>query len=639
MILNALPGLFFILPLSAKADISTIHLSPVALDSSINCNRILFKGSQKYKNTIFYLPKITPGENGDPSRIYDIQKIEGTNSYRLTINLFFPMNDELDRSSDEDTINSKDTDRCNRDEVISYISHHTPSAEKINTLAKMPLTSISMNIVGIADEGFFGQIKSESNLEENVRKENSANRIIDYHGKTLFINFTISEEEKRSFESRLVSDGGIPSLITQTFQGGSQNGLVSVKIDASQISADLKASLGANPPQYLSKLELSAHLKKIDVKKSIQIVSEASKSSQEEMQKVADKIIDKMLTDIPTYNEASEKAEPLSQSDKSDSTSKVKVSAAFEYFQNNFQSEFSYEQYSSPEAATSSGALYLKANRIANIDSTPLFVKFSEEDPSIGYSLRAGESIGITPAYEYIEERKFKTNESYLTTTDLKQLDLATKFPEIVSDDFKIDTLLINGIPMAQGIGTGILNYGETLKWIRTKSEIKKSRSGNRKVLLGTPFKDLDIQISFQKFGIGVRRTLADLFTPNDYFSTVFEPFTGKIIITAKKDLGEIKIRYVENKAKSKKDPTYYVTKQNRPKVVDYVTQIHESPRWSPRDNKVSTADIAKIGNPVLKQRVIVVLVERPKTISQQELDKLRHEMTQSEEFNRLMEK
>lgn len=523
----------------AKSGVESVQLDYVALNLSTDCNRIFFRSSQHFKGTIFAIPRVVTGNGVEKSRTYNIRQSIEPGYYDLTISLYFPSNDEAIKSTGASTT-KKDHDACNSDRVIYDLNQNIRDREaQIQRISSIPLTSVEMRIPDIKALGQIGR-----NVETNEESD-----VLDYNGKSLTAHFKITEAEKNHFQSRLVTPEGIATSIRFRFQARSREGSVTAKINTENLAQNFSAAASAKGFKFLGSGDLSATLKSSVTEQSVQIISEAGKS--EDIGKITNMLIDKILKEVG-FSMANIQ---LNESDRAKAGSgQIAVAAIAEILRTKIQSEISFNLVSAPESATAQTQLKIRTDKLNDPNSIEATLSSGYNDPSLGIDLKAGQTITLTPAYWYTDEIDYsKESREYLTKSDLRILKLANIFQDLGNEDLKVENLDVNGVLMAQGQFDSLsyIKSSKKYRWARIRKVVNRLRkeSGIIKPNLAE-LEKLRIFLTFQGLGESRFVQLAEFLKnpDNPLWSAIYDQQNGRLFLTAKKDLGSLRIRETMNK-------------------------------------------------------------------------------------------
>lgn len=594
---------FALFSFQAQSAVESVALEPVPLDNAVDCHRILFRSSKHFKGTIFAVPRVLPG-NGvyaatglESTRIFNIMPSKNPGYYDLTVYLYFPANEEYAKSF-RASLSQNDPAACNWDEAIRAINKDVADpAQQIKTISNIPLTSIEMRVPGF---GKSGRVGSFGSAEEPS--------ILEYYGKSISVHFEISEQERQTFESQVVSTG-INASLKLNFQARSRTGSVSAKIDTENLTANFAAEVKAKGLKYLGEADVAAFLKSALQRTSIEIQGEGG-TSNESIAKVTKLIVEKVFKEISLLPA---EAETIKDVSPKESKGLVDIAAVVEILKTRVSGEISFEMFSASEVATAQTELYLQTDRLNDPHSAEVTVKAQYLDPSSGIFLNAGETMTIVPSYWYTDKIEYPEQKAYLTEHDLKTLKLSSSFSDLTNERMHIANKTINENVVAVGSWSPFpfpdqVRLPYSFRWLRVRRVATRYRMASGEI--PTTFealKELPVLLSFSKLGDRKLTRLSDLIEENEFWKAVYDAKSGRIILTAKVDLGTVRFR----ERFTGKDS---IKVGSTPVILDEVYEIQKSPfgKTETRDHEILRAD----PKPILMQKAVVFNVGRPKKLT-----------------------
>lgn len=599
------------------AAVESVELDFVPLDNSVDCQRILFRSSSHFEGTVFAVPRVVPG-NGvfaaagvESTRIFNIVPADKPGFYDLAIYLYFPANEELIKTS-KASLSRKDLGACDWDEVMIALNKDiSETNQQVKTISNIPLTSIEVKIPGFEKSGQVGTFGADSEPS-----------ILEYYSKAISVHFKISEAERQNFESQVVSSTGLNASIRLHFQARSRTGAVSAKVDTEGLVANFAAEASAKNLKFIGEGELNAMLKTSIQRTKIEI--QGNEGSSIDTSKISQQILDKVLKEVsfvPTATMDEKDAKDEVKTKSKNSSGIIAVSAVINILKAQTSGVFSYEMFSAPEVATAQLELNLQSDRLNDPDSTEVTVRAQYLDPSSGLLLKAGKTITIVPAYSYTDRIEYLERREYLSELDLKTLQLSSLFPDITNEHMKIENKSINGHLVAIGswlpfpaLDLTFIPY--KFRWIRVLREANRRRLESAEIPTNfESLKELPVFLTFSKLGDRMQTRLSNLMNENKFWSAAYDANTGRIILTAKMDLGIVRFR---ERFKGPEAVGY----ETNPEILDEVFETIESPlgKVESRAHQVLRSD----NRPLNKQKSIVFNVSRPKVIRGPELEYVR---------------
>lgn len=541
--LLALPSLLAS-PTFAAGGIDSLRLDPVALDARVDCDRVFFSSSHRLPGTIFVMPRVAIGTSAD-SQLFAIEPApEG--GYVLHVGVYFPRDDE--RVKVQFNRGMPDISRCNFETVQYFLNKKAQaSGGRVDTIARMPLTSIQISIPGISKPYTIGK-----NAAGNADVD-----ILSYFGSSYTAEFHLTEEEKDNVQRRLAHAQGLQFNVGFRFQARRMDGSLSAQVNWSALAASLKANAGAK--LAISKPELEAMISGSMSNLNVKISAEESDS--EAFKKISGRIIDLVLDQkdfvVETPKAAGTDSKKDSHADKNASDEKdggklLNLKAVINFLAKQTTKNFYYEQVGKAESATAETVVNIKT-RITDPWTREVLVTSGERDPTIPNVIKKGQTIRITPAYSFESKMEYQEKKSYLTAQQVRDLNLQFEFEDLQSGRMKITNQEINGYLV--GVGRKSLAaapdaplqiYTPTrYSWIRTERIPTEVTSGGVRVyeqgVSIAALRNIPISVTFSGLGRGLFH-LADLTVENTNWSARFNE-SGAIILTAKRDLGMMTLR------------------------------------------------------------------------------------------------
>jgi hypothetical protein len=594
-VLSMHPGVF------AKSNVEAAQLDYVALDASVDCNRIFFKGSQHFKGVLFVVPRVVPGTGVEGGRTYNLRPIVGKPGfYNLMINIYFPANDELAKSNASNF--KRDRLACNWDLVKNAVNKDIADpTQRVQTISRIPLTSLEVRIAGIQDVALLGRSLVSSEEAD----------ILDYYGKSMTAIFQINESERIAFQSQLVSNEGIPASVKFRFQARNRNGSVHAKVDTATLTRNLSAAVKGK--RLVTSAELSVMLKDSLTANSIQITSEGG-SSPELIEKISSQIIAKI------FQEISLKAKDAETRKATAGSGTVSAAVVMDIVKTKVSGEIDFNLISAPETATAQSELRLHTESLNDPNITEIKVTSSYLDPSAGMDpLKAGQTFSISAAYWYMDRITYPEVRRYLSLSDMLEMKLNGLFDDLNNSNMKVENVSVNGNVFAEGTwaaypGFSFISSPKKYRWVQIIREANRARVISE--LIPPTLKaltSLPISLTFSELNDRRLFSMADLLEPNPFWTATFDKFSGQLFITAKQDLGHIRFReQMFGKENMELGP---------PVVLDEVLEqkLHFFGEKEYVERHVRKAD----QKPMIKQKTIVLYVSRPRVLSTAEKKRL----------------
>jgi len=541
-VMNLILALFFI-PTSVQAAVEAIQLEHVPIDSSLECDRIFFRSSQNFKNTIYVLPIVIPqtDEFGEAVMSTDIDpQAPAGKKYVLNFQIYFPSDDaatkartHVDQAGTIPTCNFAKVKRFLNQRFKGEEAVDAPDEEKIHTISAMPLTSIEVSLpTHLNSTAIIGRPTEDSEAD-----------IIAYQAATFNVTLPMNDAEKQSVLEALSRDEGLQARIRLRFKAHRQVAALDVTIDMNTLAGNFR--LAANGKKYIAKAKLDLALRAAmnNTRVSINITG-GDDAFNELVKQVVEKVMTevKLLPDIAPAKIETETGEAAEEG-------MVEVAAVVDILTTKVNSSFSINKLTAAETATAEVHIPLRAV-LGDPNIRVLRVVSGEDtmEPTLGKELKKGQTIVITNGYYLYQELEYKEFYSFLTTDEL---------PNYVEKiEVLADLLSVGGVKVTdEEWGTEYLAVGKMpwfhFQWWNSYSWKRISR-GQRirrtpRTKMGTEAKDyarFPVFVSFTNLGAGSTRIdFADLMHDTEDWFGRLDPASGSIIVTAKRDLGLMVLR------------------------------------------------------------------------------------------------
>ncbi len=590
----------------ARQGINAIQLEPVAIDNSVQCNRLFFKGGTSYKDTIFVMPRVQPGGGPDGGRTYSISPSTEKDRYNLVLKLYFPKSDEAVRTHAASSV-VQDPYACNWDDVIQNLnSKITDPGQKITTIAPSPLTSIEVSIPGIAGTGVIGSAIENTEDAEDLD-------ILDYYDRSLSFYIPLTLAERDYLNYNLVTQDGIAARVRFRFQAKARNAAVYASVKKESLLANLEAKLAGKDKIKIG--HLSGFVKSSLNQSAIEITSEFGDSKQSE--KIVEKVIDKVLENL--NSELAALSVKKSETSKDESNGKGKqtsgaeselpVSMVLDLIASKMNLEFTFNLFSQPQAATAGTEIRLKASKLNDPDVKEVYIQAAYQDPSTGLAINKDQTITIQPALDFVDKILYEDQrKTYLTTKKLKELGAMEVFPNLLDRRMTVEDENTNGNIFAVGRWRLLGSMNPFIyRWTRVQRFPKRVRLKTKKIERNIEeIKNLPVAITFSAIGERTFIPMKELFSENPYFEASYQSRTNQISIRAKQDLGQIQFRETMERGTD-------VVYGSNALILDEVQEEVVGPMGG--RSVEALYELSKDDDPIIEQRGFVFIVRRPSKI------------------------
>lgn len=568
--------------------VEATHLSPIPLDVSAKCNSTFFRGMDEFAGTAFVVPRVILGRGPDRGLPIEIIPASGTpgTPYMMNVYLYFPSGDEINDGHGASS-RSSDPLACNWQQVKTEMNKSASESQRINRIAFLPLTNIELAIPGIRSVGVVGRGTSADQTVD----------VLNYMGQSLAFTFRITEEERKDFESRVVRANGLQAQVRFGFDAGKRDGSVRAFVDADSLMRELDAA--AHGETHIAKANLSAILKSALNSQSIQV--EVQQGSREgALDKISEKIFDKVMSSLKEMKDATDPVSPQSAPEDA----KVSLKAVATFIANHYKSGIIYNNYSAPKMAVALVPLNMQTVRVAEPGLQQVEVSAGYKDPSSGIDIKEGDTISIAAGYSLLENITYKESRTWVTTSDIQMLGLSSLFPNLVDTGVSVEDQNINGTTVAVGTYNSYLKtWSPPLRWSRTQRFPVRTRGAldyfdNGEGVMSA----LPVRVGFSRIGLTSWISFQQLMKEGRFWKSNFDVDTGRLILTAKQDLGVLQFHSIMN---SKEDLDY-----GPPIVLDQVSEWEV--KSGAQTKLTQTAALKSDNRPIIKQRTIVFYVGLP---------------------------
>ncbi len=598
---------------SARSGIEAVNLMPVAIKTSVDCNRSFFQSSQHFKNTIFMMPRVIPGSGPDDNAGFSFASPPDpgpdAGNFYLDLRLFFPSDNDFLRPRYAHEI-QQDRDNCNIDKVISALAEANPKAPKVNVISHIPLTSIEVNLFGISSPGLIGR---KVDLSEEVDQ-------LEYSSKVLTAHFVVTNAERLYFLRQIRDPNGIPATIKFRFQGRPNVGSVHAEVVSSELQQNFKLNVGGDLAKKLARAEIQLALQSSINSKVIVINSEAGTS--EAFNDLARTLATNILAEVDRKI-AKQITEPADERPTNPTAeAKITVAAALLIIAESSKQELQINQTGLPESATMQSEVKIDVRSIRDANIVQVLLRAEEvEQPSTGIELKANDIVKITPVDYWVNRIHYDQNrnlvKSYMTVSEIQKYKLAPRFRELMDTQMYVDNITIGGNTYA--IGRRRLSFGEAsldlplLQWrwalYRVIPDYEQDGSGRFDKHTQEEFSELPITISFSDGDVGQEIPVNKLFEPNSDWEAIYDTFKTGVILRAKKDLGMLQI-------KQKMHGPENIERLEGTLVTEYAVQESWVPfRGLLRETEFRSSapqELKWYHHPLIKQKVIRMFITRP---------------------------
>lgn len=525
----------------ARGSMQATQLAIIPLDPEIRCNRTFFKGTEQYKGTAFFMPRMVQSPYGDI--FYDVERTT-SGRYALTVRFFFPTSD-YDVASKNATDSRADSDGCNMDSVKLALNRSLPEGEKILKTAPAPLSSVEIKIRGIRDIGHLERTESDKTEQPATTvsvTEPPEVDVLEYYGKVRSAQFIVSEEELAYFRSAVRNNDGISAQVKFGFKARAMDGGMSANLNITELKKKLEAA--ANGSAYMVTADIKAALSSNLDERSVSITNEAGS---EEANKIIQDLI-KQATE--QFSLAVDKAveEAALKGDTEAQEGKIKVQVAIQLLSTVVKRSLSYTGFSSPERAIVDTEIRLKTSVLSNYNVVPIRVAADYLDPNVGIDLQEGDKFAIAANSWILDNIKQVPKRTYMTTSMIRYHQIGPLIPKLADTTMTLEDKTVNGIDIAVGTEKswfGMINGGNFSEYrfiLLTNEPVRIPENSDQITDFAGTINKIPVGVSFT--GLNERKIflLSDLLKPNEDWDAKFDRH-DRLVITAKTYLGDVIFR------------------------------------------------------------------------------------------------
>jgi hypothetical protein len=520
---------------SQAAGVEAIQLDYVPLDASLKCDRIFFRSTQHFKGTVYALPRIMT----DTDDIYeDIVRIEKNpkniagKPYQLSFRVYFPRDDE--EIKEKTAMDKAPKFKSCNFEAVKYFLNQINPENPIHTIASMPLTSFEVSI-----DDFISDVASSKRQVGRSSSDGDVD-IIDYQGKSYNFSFDITENEQKALLHAVQTGEGLQARVRFQFQARKRDGSLSVKIDTAKLAANFEAKANGKYGKMV-KADVAATLKMaID---STQLSIDSQSSSSEDFNKIADKIIEKVLAEI-NFSVSAITSDPKTSEPADAGQDEISIKVVADIIRQKVSQNIEYNNVKAAETASAESVIQLEASAL-DPSISQMRIAAGDGDTSLNEPLYAGQTVKISPAYQSLMYIEYREKVSYLSVEQLKSDTYSSFFQQLLTDGrYTIVNQERNGQLVAvatPSLMSSPQDYFMT-EYLWRRVEKVPIIARYPRVTMGNNLEDFDrfpITVAFTNVGNQRKRfKFSELLTPNENWDAHYDGNEGVIVLTAKKDLG-----------------------------------------------------------------------------------------------------
>lgn len=567
----------------ASAGADGVELELVPVDTGTDCSSIILKGTHRFEGTAFIMPRVLVGITKENEDLFQISPDEN-GGYLLSLGLYFPeSNTDLGLRAGRSNLFLHG---CNVEAALHQINKGATGGKgRVDKLARPPIRNVEVMIDGVKDRACLGAGGSGKCDETSI---------LNYEGIDHTFEFHLTPAEKEGLLRRLSRKQGISIRVNMKFAARSNDGAMFVDVDLESLANHLQTDLGGKYAIATGDLKFAVNRALSDMK--INIRTEAGSGKNPSVDKISENIMGFILSNVADAGsgagtldvakpESSSSIPPLRLPSPSSPSSvpplgpvgggpisapapapapapgpsdtvgsaiealspvSVKVDAVVSLLKSNKRRSINFTNSSALQTYVYTTPVNLQV-RLQDPDVYELYVRSSETPSAMPGEISAGDEMTIAVSKAIVESIDWTKKNTYLTVSQLGQVNASSFFPDILADSFilhneetKQGFMAVGKTAVRGWLGTYFTPQRHF--WIRTQAypnyNVKKEVAVPSTV---DGLKGLALQVSFSK--VGVRRfALAELLQDNAYWSAEFDDVGGKILLKAKRDLGYMTI-------------------------------------------------------------------------------------------------
>ena len=571
-------------PFAVKAGVDNVRLDVVALDTGVDCDRIFFRSTQRFPNTIFVMPRVAVGTTKNGNDGFAIEP-DDEGGYILSLSLYFPKGDELISEQPDDPTPS--AGRCNYEAVQYVLSKDVKGTrDEVKRIARMPISSIEVTIPGVASKGLIG------------RTENSTDSVdvLNYQGVAYPAEMKLTSAEHKALLRRLNRGQGLPIKVKFLFNASSHSGTVDAELNASDVAKHFEAAAAGQVK--IATVKAQGLLKDALKSQSVNVTIEGDNT---DFAKIANDLIAKFIQETSTT------ATTPDGNGETGGAEMMEVKAVAKYLRSRSSIKIRAESYAKAALASAETVVNL-VTRISDPRVREIEVVAKQPDITLDEALAANQTIRISAAYTRFMETEYKKRESYITKRQIKELGLVQHFPDLASGQMHVENEPINdelvgiGRWSVSAIGAPLQIYSSArYTWKRTERyPVRTWQQSERIEPTLEDLKRFPIFVTFSRLGRRMYH-LTELVGEHDGLWTgEFDPQSGAIVIKTKAELGLVTIR-----ESFKGEDVKFTT------VTDEVVQQRRA-SWSGTPTEGQPVVLKKQERMPVRQRMVKLYVSRP---------------------------
>lgn len=263
-------------PSSAGDGTDGIEFNVIPLDTRVDCDSVILKGTKRYAGSVFILPRLLVSVNKEGDTLFEVIP-DGAGGYEFNFALYIPR-------TESDLDYRKNTPfflhGCNIDAVMASLNNGKAKADQVSLPVRVPVKSIEISVDGIPGSYKIG---------------GDGTTLLNYQGLDHRVSFSLKDKEALDqFVRRISGSVGIGIHAKVRFNARNSDGYFSADVDMSAVTAGVAAKLKGKVS--VAQAELAAAIQDSVSSSSVKLYSEASNG--EMYKKISEQITDMIFKQI-----------------------------------------------------------------------------------------------------------------------------------------------------------------------------------------------------------------------------------------------------------------------------------------------------------------------------------------------------